>query len=200
METVVPREIANPLVSIPTSYRGITYRSRTEARWAIFFDRAGVRFCYEPDGFDLGGIRYLPDFWLPDLRIFVEVKPYEPRSIEEQKCRRLALAARCDVLLVMGDPGQMDALLFSPRDYEPGSTEHDLGPARAFFGKCHGCDLLILSLEWNDGQAWGDRRLAGARCPHEVAGRNCTDHFTPFGRGLEEAVNAACDFRWRSQP
>ncbi|MEW2635389.1 hypothetical protein AB0903_28030 [Streptomyces sp. NPDC048389] len=41
----------------------------------MFFDHLGVVWQYEPEGFDLGsGHWYLPDFWLPDLRIWLEVK------------------------------------------------------------------------------------------------------------------------------
>lgn len=60
--------------SIPTTYNGIQYRSRLEADWARFFDRHRIRFAYESEGFDLDGIWYLPDFYLPDIKTFVEVK------------------------------------------------------------------------------------------------------------------------------
>ena len=66
-----------PIINaIPTTYKGTTFRSRTEARWAVFFDELGVGWDYEPEGYELGeGKRYLPDFWLPDLESFFEVKP-----------------------------------------------------------------------------------------------------------------------------
>lgn len=62
--------------AIETKYAGHRFRSRLEARWAVFFDRAGVKWEYEPQGFIVGmGKRpYLPDFWLPDLKLWVEVK------------------------------------------------------------------------------------------------------------------------------
>lgn len=48
---------------IETYYNGYRFRSRLEARWAVFFDALGVKYEYEPEGFDLGdGIYYLPDF------------------------------------------------------------------------------------------------------------------------------------------
>lgn len=63
------------LVPIPTHYAGVLFRSRKEARWAVFFDELGVRWEYEPEGFQLpSGARYLPDFRLPDLRAWFEVK------------------------------------------------------------------------------------------------------------------------------
>ena len=51
--------------AIQTEYKGYLFRSRLEARWAVFFDACGVRWEYEPEGYDLGdGIYYLPDFLL----------------------------------------------------------------------------------------------------------------------------------------
>jgi len=48
---------------IETVYNGYRFRSRLEARWAVFFDALGVEYDYEPEGFDLGnGLYYLPDF------------------------------------------------------------------------------------------------------------------------------------------
>ena len=48
---------------IETQYNGLRFRSRLEARWAVFFDTLGVEYEYEPEGFELpSGARYLPDF------------------------------------------------------------------------------------------------------------------------------------------
>ena len=66
---------------VQTKYNGYLFRSRLEARWAMFFDACGVRYEYEPEGFDLGdGIYYLPDFLLHGVvgrvegDLYVEVK------------------------------------------------------------------------------------------------------------------------------
>jgi hypothetical protein len=67
------------LKAIETRYKGFRFRSRLEARWAVFFDALGISWSYEPEGFELGRAgRYLPDFWLPDLRMWVEIKPEQP--------------------------------------------------------------------------------------------------------------------------
>ena len=48
---------------IETIYNGYRFRSRLEARWAVFFDSLGVEYEYEPEGFELPGVGvYLPDF------------------------------------------------------------------------------------------------------------------------------------------
>jgi len=61
--------------AIETYYNGYRFRSRLEARWAFFFDAVGIRYDYEPEGFRLkNGMYYLPDFYLPDFKLWVEVK------------------------------------------------------------------------------------------------------------------------------
>ena len=53
---------------IETEYKGYLFRSRLEARWAVFFDACGVRWEYEPEGYVLNnGQCYLPDFLLHDV-------------------------------------------------------------------------------------------------------------------------------------
>lgn len=62
--------------AIETSYAGCRFRSRLEARWAVFFDALNIRWEYEPQGFYVGlvGRAYLPDFYLVDHNLWVEVK------------------------------------------------------------------------------------------------------------------------------
>ena len=61
---------------IQTLYAGILFRSRLEARWAMYFDLLGYEWDYELEGFSTKFGGYLPDFYLPKLGIFVEIKPY----------------------------------------------------------------------------------------------------------------------------
>lgn len=48
--------------AIETHYGGCRFRSRLEARFAIFFDALGIKWEYEPEGFETSAGRYLPDF------------------------------------------------------------------------------------------------------------------------------------------
>lgn len=49
--------------AIETIYKGYRFRSRLEARWAVFLDACGADWEYEPEGFELeDGTKYLPDF------------------------------------------------------------------------------------------------------------------------------------------
>lgn len=61
--------------AIETRYAGCHFRSRLEARWAVFFDHLNIKWEYEPQGFQIFGDHYyLPDFYLPDTGTWVEVK------------------------------------------------------------------------------------------------------------------------------
>lgn len=62
------------ITAIETRYAGCRFRSRLEARWAVFFDHLGLKWEYEPQGYVVNGKPYLPDFLLPDLGTSVEVK------------------------------------------------------------------------------------------------------------------------------
>jgi hypothetical protein len=62
--------------AIETVYNGCRFRSRLEARWAVFFDAMDLVWEYEKEGFDLGEYGwYLPDFWLPNQKLWIEIKP-----------------------------------------------------------------------------------------------------------------------------
>lgn len=55
--------------AIETIYKWYRFRSRLEARWAVFFDAMGIEWEYEPEGFALDdGTNYLPDFFLPNVK------------------------------------------------------------------------------------------------------------------------------------
>lgn len=69
---------------LPTSYAGHVFRSRLEARFAVLFDAMGIRWEYEPEGFELPHGLYVPDFWLPDPGAWVEVKPDPELALEER--------------------------------------------------------------------------------------------------------------------
>lgn len=75
--------------AINTRYKGYNFRSRLEARWAIFFDALELEWEYEKEGYRLASCNYLPDFWFPELNCFAEVKPKVFTIEEYQKCIQL---------------------------------------------------------------------------------------------------------------
>lgn len=66
--------------AIETEFMGCRFRSRLEARWAVFFTELEIDFQYEPEGFKVHVLAtdetafYLPDFYLPGTKTWCEVK------------------------------------------------------------------------------------------------------------------------------
>lgn len=61
--------------AIPTKYKGVTFRSKMESLFAKWCDEYKQKWLYEPEGFVLNGECYLPDFYLPNSKMIVEIKP-----------------------------------------------------------------------------------------------------------------------------
>lgn len=88
---------------IETRYAGHRFRSRIEARWAIFFDTLDLRWEYEREGYTLDGDRYLPDFWLPELNLWAEIKGVIPNDREVRLAGLLAESTQSTTVIFAGD-------------------------------------------------------------------------------------------------
>jgi hypothetical protein len=114
---------------IETNFDGYRFRSRTEARWAVFFKTCGIAYEYEKEGYVLDGTPYLPDFWLPGLNVWLEVKGAEPSPEECDLCQKLATATERQVLLAVGAPKPEEQII----RYYPGGPFEDDYEGRFFF-------------------------------------------------------------------
>jgi len=90
--------------AIETRYAGHRFRSRLEARWAVFFDTLGEPWEYEKEGFELPSGRYLPDFWLPNQECWFEVKGEWPN--EREHILGQQLSTENPVVFGIGNIGQ----------------------------------------------------------------------------------------------
>lgn len=109
---------------IQTRYKGYHFRSRLEARWAVFFDHIGASWQYEPEGFDLGEYGfYLPDFLVDGY--YVEVKPEPGFSPAFAKALGLARHGDDAVICVGGLPDLIAYPVFDKESYEA-QDENDL--------------------------------------------------------------------------
>src|SRR6266567_4213531 len=94
--------------AIETVYNGYHFRSRLEARHAVFFDALGIKYEYEKEGYDLSGTWYLPDFWLPKMKCFIEVKGQAPTDEEKGKAKLLSISTGKPVHIIAGTLGSPD--------------------------------------------------------------------------------------------
>jgi hypothetical protein len=93
-----------------TLYKNIMFKSRLEAKWAIFFDELGIKWQYEPEYSDVEcgcfRIYYKPDFFLPDYELWVEVKPVDMKLISEGDFRKILgwTKMELEMLVLIGEP------------------------------------------------------------------------------------------------
>lgn len=102
--------------AIETRYRGYRFRSRLEARWAVFFDYLGLTWEYEKQGFSINGQAYLPDFWIKNWNAWVEIKPQDGTQQGHYLC--LGLSKEYKVVLARGNPwrGEHSMTIYSRGD------------------------------------------------------------------------------------
>jgi hypothetical protein len=75
--------------AIITRYKGCLFRSRNEARWAVFFETLGLAWTYELEGFRIPNYTgYLPDFYVEPWKAWVEIKFEAPTVEERTSCRQ----------------------------------------------------------------------------------------------------------------
>ena len=131
--------------AIETHYNGYKFRSRLEARWAVFFDEAGIEYQYEPEGFTNGEDCYLPDFYLPEHNTYVEVKP--PREGYEQEIQKALKFVNSDLkikrLLILQN-------IPKPNDY----ASWFLYPVAFYNSLIDDVDMQYVQLCRFDGEMW----------------------------------------------
>jgi len=91
------------LVAIETRLSGVLYRSRLEARWAIWFRELGIEVEYEAHGYRVAGRMRWPDFWSETLGCYIEVKP-EGVEPDEALALGVAEASGEPLLWLSGNP------------------------------------------------------------------------------------------------
>jgi len=90
--------------AIETVYAGRKFRSRLEARWAVFMDTLGLEWLYEHEGYKTKAGLYLPDFYLPSMRLHLEVKPTKEAARDSGKRISAFRDEVGAILVVIGPP------------------------------------------------------------------------------------------------
>lgn len=166
--------------AIQTNYAGIWFRSRLEARWAVFFDESGLKWKYEPQGYrvptSIGLISYLPDFWL-GIGMWAEVKGHlDPDAMKRQHALALAMT-QCgnnQDIVMLGDVGRDGSGMWPVQLHAHGSQLWGVP-----WGLTEGCPLgrAKMPIRSNDAEAaraltagmpwgvptWAEDGLAAAR-------------------------------------
>lgn len=114
----------NAVRAIETRYAGCRFRSRLEARWAVFFSTLDVPWVYELQGFALPSGAYLPDFYLPSLDAWWEVKGQYRTAEEWQLAGELSAHTGKAVYVAWGDLPRPDGTYFDNDVY--GASHRDI--------------------------------------------------------------------------
>lgn len=79
----------------------IYFYSRWEANMARLYTYLGVKWEYAPRSFDIGGHTYTPDFYLPEIDTYIEVKNFwgEYSRVRDERFRASHPTVRLDVIL-----------------------------------------------------------------------------------------------------
>lgn len=104
-------------------YNEYSFKTKTEAKWAVYFETLGIKFQYEDYGFDLGNMNYLPDMYLPELGMWVEIKGRDLNDYEEEKAKRLCIETKQPVLLLEGDPALKAYAMLTPAPHLNGGVD-----------------------------------------------------------------------------
>ena len=154
------------LKPIDTFYNGFLFRSRLEARWAVFMDCLKVDYRYEAEGYDLDGVFYLPDFWLPKQKCFLEIKPDDPTREEYDKASRLAERSGFTVFIMRGQI-QMPDVHTSELWYGNESWAHAIVPGGSdehyLWCECAQCGAIGIEFDGRSGRIDCDHKSGEKR-------------------------------------
>jgi hypothetical protein len=177
--------------AIETIYDGHRFRSRIEAKWAVFFKSLALPYHYEPEGFNFDGSCYLPDFWIPSWKSYVEIKWEKPSLEELGKAELLNAQLGKNLLLVYGEPW--------PKKYNVipfGSHQvlmHADGTMLQFM-QCRRCtNIFLVSIDDSD------THWAGSTIGHPTAAsdcRGCSDRYPLIHNEIERAFSNAMTARF----
>lgn len=129
---------------IETHYNDLRFRSRLEARWAIFLDALSIPYQYEPEGYHLGSLgNYLPDFFLPTLNLWLEIKGRHPTPLEINRMRALVIYTQSPGYILWGD---ISAAQFQDAHYAyiPSSRNAIFVPEQRWT-ECPRCNAITIS-------------------------------------------------------
>lgn len=139
------------------SHRGYILRSYTELMWARLMDSIGLFYLYEPHLIRLQGCSYLPDFYLPDADMYLEVKGTFATDEEKWKAEQVLEVTGRPVYILEGMPRSDRGGFMNARMSFPGRHGW-VGISLFELGEMYGAELgldkyaaALLSVRDSDG-------------------------------------------------
>lgn len=165
--------------AIRTTYQGVKFDSKLESTWARFFDALGIPWVYEKQKIELApDLRYIPDFWLPTLRLWHETKGTIVNDaagiLMIRKCELLSKKTGYPVALTFDTPMNARCALFLPN-----GAMH----THAHFGMCPICGNLGVLIR--------DGSCRFVICPHPNKRGFTLEEQLFYRRAIYNAAQAA---------
>lgn len=189
----------------PTWYNNYFFRSKLEAKWAVFFDLMKIKWTYEPEPFVCdNGMQYTPDFLLPyaifrdgtvciqeptgfdgegamykerDHGVYLEIKPVSYNTNYEYE-KRISTVTDRPLILLPGDP--IDAIVDAGSPYKSNNNVQ-LNPYwddQMVFMFCPKC--RTLKFDFSEGSYY-----YCPKCRHEIPHKNSEiDHAAEVSRNF----------------
>lgn len=161
--------------AIQTTYNEIEFRSRLEARWAIFFDEIGVAHTYEPHDIGKG---YVPDFFLHDIFFpsqhslaIAEIKPLPPNEQYLNFLKSVRRPGESDFFVFVGNPS-----FVQPDGFHLFGSDGTYIQKGFVFDVCRVCGYYYVYESWHNGY--------------------CGCHYCPPSPNWERAAEKANNFRF----
>ncbi len=186
--------------ALPTEYLGYIFRSRLEARWAVFLTALEITWQYEAEGLDIDGTWYLPDFQLPELELLLEIKPYlgeherPNHPVFDWQKRREGSAlligdASYDFLLLRGEPwANFDEESSHNYGYDDPYEGFTYWDDHYYWCRCN-CSSVGLAYCGKSDRICIDRRVKGGSTCQELFGRNLYRRNAPLIAAFKAARN-----------
>lgn len=146
---MLQNDTTSKIKPIETEYKGYRFRSRLEARWAVFFDALGLNWEYETEGYDILGEWYLPDFWIKDYECFIEIKPEVEDHTLYYNFRNVVQKT---IILISGTPWDYTATWFGWDSCDSGGgvfqSECVIACPISLMIKCERVDRTLFVSQW----------------------------------------------------
>lgn len=122
-------------------YNHLWFRSQLEVQWAAFFDAIALPYQYEPKTAPLASGWFVPDFYIPRLRVYIEVKDDFDQATPK-RYQELVSTSGDPLIFITGRPSPRNycVSLFVPKRF------HE------FYPPLSSCNFA--GFPWDDGTLW----------------------------------------------
>ncbi|MEC7641252.1 MAG: hypothetical protein VYC17_03765 [Nitrospinota bacterium] len=180
---------------IETEFRGVMFRSRVEARWAVFLHELKVDYSYEPPAeFLPSGKPYTPDFWINDWNAYIEIKADDKDDQGLLRCIELKNSfsenkfhgEKTKVLMFYGEPSNLEGFVFL--SMFQASEFETLQVCRFKIEQCKNCGIL-----WGNRGKFGKFRLSDLEMCDSESNSKCYESAEATAKLVTAAFKASTE-------